>query len=79
MNEDLRARTVPWSKDELMRVNGIPVVYTATRYRADVSVHLPGAPWCGGNSVTHPAVHPTVTELRAAGYDVVLPRFWRYE
>ena len=72
-------KTIPWSRSALMRVDGIPVVYTAgiCWADADVLVHLPGARWCANGTL--PAVHPTVTQLRAAGHEVVLPRVWRYE
>lgn len=61
MDEEL---TEPWSPDELMRVNGIPCVYTywIGRYW----VHLPGMPDA-----------LSLDQLSAYGYNVVMPKFPR--
>jgi len=60
---DIYARSIPWNDDELIRVNGMKLVYT--RVGADALVHF------------HGGASELVSTLRRRGYDVEAPKVWR--
>ncbi len=62
-----RNRTMPWSSDEYMLVDGMKVVYTVGTKTGGILVRLPG----GGKE--------TVTALEGQGRVVTMPKTFRTE